>query len=210
MTQFEIHADNHSAKVTATGNSTEETKEQMSNLLNAIDPLLDGEITELEIEVSTRQCDDEIVLEHSTDDGSDSDGGETGNGNASGNRGPMEETPDRGPRPPTADYHFINEEDREEGPLTSGTSQHLIVSLLDESAEAMTTAEIQDELERVNDGTISGSLTKLYERKLIDREARNEYPPQGGRPIAEHSLTEYGREQLEEIGHITQDEWINQ
>lgn len=188
MSDFEIRADNHSAEVTATGDDTDETKQQMGTLLNAIDPLLDGEITELNIEVKT----DEVVPAPDPDPSA---------------TGPMGEV-ERGDRE-IKSWEAIDEDRRKKGPFASGSSYHVIASHLYERDEALTSREIRDNLDKIKEGTVSGGISKLYERRVIDKRERGEHPEQGGRVITEYYLTDHGEELVEEKGTYTQEEWIN-
>jgi hypothetical protein len=119
--------------------------------------------------------------------------------------------PDSGP-PSTADrggartQEFLSETDRELGTIMSGSTHHVVLSLLDGADGRLQAKEVKERFPEAADSTTSGVLSMLYKRRLANRERlSNESGVKHEYWVAPH-----GQTALDDMGTITPEEWASQ
>lgn len=197
MTEINIERDATSAVVEVRDG---DVRDELRDQLNLIDEKLDGDIAMMRVEIVTEGGDLEtapVPASAGTARPNRSGGG--------GSIGPQDQpatkdVSDRG-------WNAIEEDERTESNFKTGSSYHVVASILYESDDTWRPKDIQSTLDEIPSGTISGAISKLYRRKVIDR--KKEEMPNGGGWNHVYYLTDHGRDLIEEKGTLTMEEWLN-
>jgi len=94
---------------------------------------------------------------------------------------------------------------REKGNIKAGTSHHHVLAMIAKlsNGNMVPAREIKDSITEVSESSIYPALTKLWERRLADRERVEDV----ANPYYKYELTDWGRQKLEDLGEpITEDE----
>jgi DNA-binding HxlR family transcriptional regulator len=122
---------------------------------------------------------------------------------AAGPSGGPPSTADRGGQGAT---EYLSEVDREVGTITSASTHHVVLSLLDAADGRLRAQTIQERFPQAADGTISGVLSMLYKRKLANRERLSDVAG----VKYEYWVAPHGRTTLTDMGTITPEAWASQ
>jgi len=93
---------------------------------------------------------------------------------------------------------------REKGDIKANTSHHRVLAKLGELANGnmVPGRKVKEEVEGVSESSVYPALTQLWERKLAERERVDDV----ANPFYKYTLTDYGRNKLEDLGKPTEDE----
>jgi hypothetical protein len=112
-------------------------------------------------------------------------------------------TAERGGQGTTA---FLSESDREVGTIMSGSTHHVVLSLLDGADGRLQAKEVKERFPQAADTTTSGVLSMLYKRKLANRERLTDVDG----VKYEYWVGPHGQTALTDMGTITPEEWASQ
>jgi hypothetical protein len=101
-------------------------------------------------------------------------------------------------------YGWLEENDREFGTTSSGTVQHVILSIVSAADETLNVAQLNERFPGPRKESISAACSQMYKKRLLNRE---EGTPDTGGKRYEYSLSPHGGQVLKERGRMAPSEW---
>jgi hypothetical protein len=104
----------------------------------------------------------------------------------------------------TEEREAQKEEKRKKGTIKPNTSHHRVLHKLAELGKSgkIPGSEVKEKVTGVSDSSVYPALTQLWERMLVDRERVDDV----ANPYYKYELTDFGHQQLEELGEPQEDE----
>lgn len=93
----------------------------------------------------------------------------------------------------------LTEDDRELGELTPGTIQHEVLTALSDHVGKATAKDLRTRVRDMDPNSVGPALSRLYEKRLADRERDGPSRPQGGKTFR-YQVSKHGAVWLDEHG----------